>query len=106
MLLRNPLDAGIVDVPEYGVRSKRGDFEPLISEELFYGVQPILSGRAPNTAPRRRADPDFPFARLRPERIVPPRSDGRWKEGVLRVSLRSDASQRLARTRISGSAQS
>jgi hypothetical protein len=25
-----------VDVPEYGVRNKRGDFEPLISEELFY----------------------------------------------------------------------
>jgi site-specific DNA recombinase len=31
MLLRNPLYAGIVDVPEYGVRAKRGDLEPLIS---------------------------------------------------------------------------
>jgi hypothetical protein len=29
----------IVDVPEYGVRGKRGDFEPLISEDLFYRVQ-------------------------------------------------------------------
>ena len=28
MLLRNRLCAGIVDVPEYGVRAKRGDFEP------------------------------------------------------------------------------
>jgi hypothetical protein len=28
MLLRNQLYAGIVDVPEYGVRAKRGDFEP------------------------------------------------------------------------------
>jgi hypothetical protein len=27
---------GIVDVTEYGVRGKRGDFEPLISEDLFY----------------------------------------------------------------------
>ena len=35
MLLRNQLSAGIVDVPEYGVRGKRGDFEPLISEDLF-----------------------------------------------------------------------
>ena len=35
MLLRNRLYAGIVDVPEYGVRAKRGDFEPLISEDLF-----------------------------------------------------------------------
>jgi hypothetical protein len=38
MLLRNQLYAGIVDVPEYGVRANRGDFETLISEELFYRV--------------------------------------------------------------------
>jgi len=61
MLLRNQLYAGIVDVPEYGVRGKRGDFEPLISEDLFYRVQAILSGRTPSTAPRKRADPDFPL---------------------------------------------
>jgi site-specific DNA recombinase len=60
-LLRNQLYAGIVDVPEYGVRAKRGDFEPLISEELFYRVQAILSGRVPSTAPRKRAHPDFPL---------------------------------------------
>jgi site-specific DNA recombinase len=61
MLLRNQLYAGIVDVPEYGVRNKRGDFEPLISEELFYRIQAILSGRVPNTALRMRAHPDFPL---------------------------------------------
>ena len=42
VLLRNQLYAGIVDVPEYGVRGKRGDFEPLISEDLFYRVQAVL----------------------------------------------------------------
>jgi hypothetical protein len=61
MLLRNGLYAGNVDVPEYGVRSKRGDFEPLISEDLFYRVQAILAGRVPITAPRKRANPDFPL---------------------------------------------
>jgi site-specific DNA recombinase len=61
MLLRNQLYAGIVDVPEYGVRVKRGDFEPLISDELFYRVQGILSGRVPTTTPRKRAHPDFPL---------------------------------------------
>jgi DNA invertase Pin-like site-specific DNA recombinase len=61
MLLRNQLYAGIVDVPEYGVRGQRGDFEPLISEDLFYRVKAILSGRAPSTAPRQRAHPDFPL---------------------------------------------
>jgi len=57
VLLRNQ----IVDVPDYGVRNKRGDFEPLISEELFYRVQAILSGRVPSTASRMRAHPDFPL---------------------------------------------
>ena len=47
MLLRNQLYAGIVDVPEYGVRGKRGDFDPLISEDLFYRAQAVLSGRVP-----------------------------------------------------------
>jgi site-specific DNA recombinase len=61
MLLRNQLYAGIVDVPEYGVRGKRGDFEPLISEELFYRAQANLSGRVLSTAPRKRAHPDFPL---------------------------------------------
>jgi len=37
-------------------------FEPLISEELFFRVQAILSGRLTRTAPRQRAHPDFPRA--------------------------------------------
>jgi hypothetical protein len=54
VLLRNQLYAGIVDVTEYGVRGKRGDFEPLISEDLFYRVQAVLSGRVPSTTPQQR----------------------------------------------------
>ena len=46
VLLRNQLYAGIVDVTEYGIRGKRGDFEPLISEDLFYRVQAVFSGPA------------------------------------------------------------
>ena len=61
MLLRNQLYAGIVDVPEYGVRNERGDFEPLISEELFYRVQSVLTVRLPTTVPRQRAHPAFPL---------------------------------------------
>ena len=30
--------------PDYGVRGRRGDFEPLVSEELFYRVQAVLIG--------------------------------------------------------------
>src|SRR5437773_7428852 len=61
VLLRNQLYAGIVDVIEYGVRGKRGDFEALISEDLFFRVQAVLSGRAPSTTPQQRAHPDFPL---------------------------------------------
>jgi len=53
--------AGVVDVPEYGVRGKRGDFEPLISADPFYRVQSVLSGRVPTTTPQQRAHPDFPL---------------------------------------------
>ncbi len=42
MLLGNQLYAGIVEVPKSGVRGTRGDFEPLISEDLFYQVQAVL----------------------------------------------------------------
>jgi hypothetical protein len=49
---------GIVDVPDYGIRAKRG-FEPLISDDLFYRVQSMLSDRVPTTTPRQRAHPDF-----------------------------------------------
>ena len=61
VLLRNQLYAGIVDVPEYGVRAKRSDFEPLISEDLFYRAQAVLCGRVPSTTPQQRAHPDFPL---------------------------------------------
>jgi hypothetical protein len=53
VLLRNRLYAGIVDVTEYGVRGKRGDFEPLISEDLFYRVQSVLASRMASTALRQ-----------------------------------------------------
>ena len=36
MLLRNRLYIGIVDVPDFGIRDQRGDFDPLIREEIFY----------------------------------------------------------------------
>jgi hypothetical protein len=45
MLLRNRLYIGVLDVPEFGIRDQRGDFEPLISEEVFYKTQAVLSGK-------------------------------------------------------------
>lgn len=59
-MLRNRVYIGQVDVAEYGV-STRGDFEPLVSEKVFYRVQAILDGRLDISAPRDRNDPDFPL---------------------------------------------
>ena len=59
-LLRNRAYIAQVEVPGYGI-STRGDFEPLVSEKVFYRVQAILDGRLEITAPRQRNDPDFPL---------------------------------------------
>ena len=59
-MLRNRVYVGQIDVPDYAV-STRGDFEPLVSEKVFYRVQAILDGRLEVTAPRQRNHPDFPL---------------------------------------------
>jgi hypothetical protein len=59
-MLRNRVYIAQVDVPDYGV-STRGDFEPLVSEKVFFRVQAILDGRLEITAPRQRNDPVFPL---------------------------------------------
>jgi len=43
------------------VRGKRGDFEPIVTSELFDRAQTVLSGRLPSTAPKLRSHPDFPL---------------------------------------------
>ena len=59
MLLRNRPYIGIIDVPDFGVRDQRGDFDPLISEEIFYKAQAVLSGKVPVIAPWQKRRPDF-----------------------------------------------
>jgi site-specific DNA recombinase len=81
VLLRNRLYAGIVDVPEYGVRDNRGDFDPLISEDLFYRAQSVLAGRVPSTAPRQRAHSDFPLRGFVYCQICGRGLTGSWSKG-------------------------
>ena len=61
MLLRSRLYIRIIDVPEFGVRDQRGDFEPLISEAIFDKARAVLSGKAPVIAPLLKRRPDFPL---------------------------------------------
>jgi hypothetical protein len=106
VLLRNQLYAGIVDVPEYGVRGKRGDFEPLISEDLFYRVQAILSGRVPSTAPRQRSHPDFPLRGFVRCQSCGRGLTGSWSKGRSRSSFKMPLCEKRGLNRTSNSAQS
>lgn len=59
-LMRNPIYAGRVESPDYGVSTK-GDFEPLVDEATFYRAQAVLDGRIVVVGPRQRNHPDFPL---------------------------------------------
>ncbi len=79
MLLRNPLLAGILRSRRWGFEGK-GDFEPIVSEELFYRAQAVLDGRAPMSAAHVRNNPDFPLrAFVRCECGAP--LTGSWSKG-------------------------
>ena len=58
-MLRNRAYTAHIEVPDFGI-STRGDFEPLVSEKIFFRVS-ILDGRLEITGPRERNDPDFPL---------------------------------------------
>ena len=62
-MLTNRLYAGFIHAPEFGV-SRRGDFDPLVSEETFYRVQAVIEGRVQTAAPHKRSRPDFPLKGL------------------------------------------
>jgi site-specific DNA recombinase len=59
-MLEKPVYAGWIHVEGWGARA-RGDFEPLVTQELFDTVQAILSGKRVSVAPRLRSHPDFPL---------------------------------------------
>ncbi|MGE0123636.1 MAG: recombinase family protein [Vicinamibacterales bacterium] len=60
-MLQNKLYIGIIDAPGYGVVGKRGDFDPLIPDDVFYRVQAILAGRVHTVGPYLHRRPEFPL---------------------------------------------
>ena len=64
---------------------RRGDFEPLITERIFFRVQAILDGRYEVTAPEAAQRSGLPAARLRPLRDVRQTADGELVEGTQRL---------------------
>lgn len=62
-LLRKPIYAGWLTVPNWGER-RRGNFEPLVSQELFDNVQALMDGRRLSVTPHLLNNPDFPLRRF------------------------------------------
>ena len=62
-LLRNRIYAGWIDVPRLEF-SGRGDFVPLVSEEVYQRVQARLEDRGVAVTPHLRNHPDFPLRRF------------------------------------------
>lgn len=60
-LLENPIYAGWID-SELGYA--RGNFEPIVSEELFGRVQEVLTGRGYTAARHKLDTPDLPLRRF------------------------------------------
>ncbi len=79
----------------------RGDFEPLISEDLFYRVQAVLSGRVPSTTPQQRAHPDFPLRTFVRCEACGRGLTGSWSKGPRRSVLEFEMTlcEGAARTR-------
>ena len=65
-MLRNPVYCGYLPdrYLQNGGNLIKGIHEPLISQEMFYKVQAILSGRARTAVPRQRNNPNFPLRRF------------------------------------------
>src|SRR5262249_19618599 len=79
-MVRNRVYIGQVDVPDFNISTRR-DFEPLVTERVFFRVQAILAGRYEVTGPRQRTDPDFPLrSYVRCETCDKPLT-GSWSKG-------------------------
>ena len=59
-LLQKPVYIGVIESKAGGFRAQ-GDFDPIVSEDVFEHVQAVLRGRAYRKASRRRVREEFPL---------------------------------------------
>ncbi len=62
-LLRNPVYIGRLEVPKWTI-SRPGDFEPLVSENVFRKIQDRLAGKTSFVTSHDMNRPDFPLRRF------------------------------------------
>jgi len=59
--LRNPIYCGLMKVKGWDLPPMHGDFEPIISKELFDLAQAVLDGKRLSVTAYNRNHPDFPL---------------------------------------------
>ena len=80
-LLRNEIYSGAIRTKGKLSACLKGDFEPIVSEELFRRATLTLRGGKPESTPKRADDPDFPLRRfVRCGRCGKPLT-GSWSKG-------------------------
>ncbi len=80
-MLKNPIYMGVIQVAGWEGEAQRGDFDPLVSPELFRAVQQRIAGARTNPGRRHRNHPDFPLRRfVRCGRCERPLT-GSWSRG-------------------------
>jgi hypothetical protein len=80
-LLRNPIYAGIISVPNWEIEGIKGDFHPLISLQTFQRVQAVFTGRALQVRSHVRNHPDFPLRRFARCAACDRPLTGSWSKG-------------------------
>lgn len=71
---------GWVRIPSWNLEA-RGDFEALVSEEVFKRVQAVLDGRTTTLTPHMRNHPDFPLRRFVACQECSTPLTGSWSKG-------------------------
>ena len=81
-MLRNRIYAGWLSVRSWGdLERQRGDFEPIVTDELFEQAQAVLDGKRLSVTPHQRNHPDFPLRVFARCSVCNTALTGSWSKG-------------------------
>lgn len=79
-ILRNPIYAGWLTVNKWGSKT-RGNFEPIVSLEVFNRVQALITGKKPTITPHHRNRDDFPLRHFTIHEVCGTPLTASWTKG-------------------------
>ena len=100
-MLRTPLYSGWISVSAWS-QPVRGNFVPLVSEDVFRRAQLLLSGKAPTSTPHVRNRSDFPLRGVVDAEPVEDHSQGQGRKVATKPTPITGALARNAKKGIFG----